>query len=70
MVKARVFISCGQLTSEEKEIGTAVVDYFKKRGFEPYFAEEVHSPLGLTKNVYANLKKSEYFVCDKPKKRK
>ncbi len=68
MVKAQVFISCGQLTPEEKEIGTAVVDYFKKRGFEPYFAEEVHSPLGLTQNVYANLKKSEYFVCINPKR--
>lgn len=68
MVKAQVFISCGQLTSKEKEIGTAIVDYFQKRGFEPYFAEDVHSPLGLTQSVYANLKKSEYFVCINPKR--
>jgi hypothetical protein len=66
MIKARVFISCGQSTAEEKEIGNAVVDYFKKRGFEPYFAEEVHSPLGLTQNIFESLKRSEYFVCINP----
>ncbi len=68
MVKAQVFISCGQFTPREKEIGSAIVDYFQKRGFEPYFAEEVHSPLGLTQSVYANLKKSEYFVCINPRR--
>lgn len=63
MLKAQVFISCGQITKEEKEIGTTVVKYFEKRGFAPYFAEEVHSPLGLTQNIYDNLRESEYFVC-------
>lgn len=63
MLKAQVFISCGLLTKEEKEIGATIVKYFEKRDFEPYFAEEVHSPLGLTQNIYDNLRKSEYFVC-------
>lgn len=63
MLKAQVFISCGQFIKEEKKIGTAIVKYFEKRGFEPYFAEEVHSPLGLTQNIYNNLRTSEYFVC-------
>lgn len=63
MLKARVFISCGQSTPEEKKTGKDLVSYFEKNGFEPYFAEEVHSPLGLTQNIYDNLRKSEYFVC-------
>ena len=63
MLKAKVFISCGQRTPEEKSIGTQLVSYFEKNGFEPYFAEEVHSPLGLTQSIYDNLRTSEYFVC-------
>lgn len=63
MLRAKVFISCGQLTKEEKEIGSKVVKYFENKGFEPYFAEEVHSPLGLTQNIYNNLRTCEYFVC-------
>lgn len=63
MAKAKVFISCGQKTAEEKRIGTELVSYFEKNGFEPYFAEEVHSPLSLTQSIYDNLRTSEYFVC-------
>lgn len=63
MLKAKVFISCGQKTKEEKDIGREIIEYFKKKGFEPHFAEEVHSPLGLTQNIYDNLRTSEYFVC-------
>lgn len=62
MLKAKVFISCGQRTSEEKSIGTQLVSYFTKRGFEPYFAEEIHSFKGLTQSIYDNLRTSEYFV--------
>src|SRR5438105_1747575 len=57
------FISCGQKTEEEKKIGIELVSYFTKHGFEPYFAEEVHNPLGLTQSIYNNLRTSEYFVC-------
>lgn len=66
MLKAKVFISCGQYTQEEKDIGNKIVQYFQERGFEPYFAEEVHSPLGLTQNIYESLRSSEYFVCINP----
>lgn len=63
MLKAKVFISCGQVTLEEKKTGTELVSYFEKNGFEPYFAEEVHNSLGLTQSIYDNLRTSEYFVC-------
>jgi hypothetical protein len=61
--KARVFISCGQLAEREKKIGLAVENYFKnERRFETYFAERVHSPDGLTENIFQHLRESEYFI--------
>ena len=62
MRKARVFISCGQVNDREKGVGKSVQDYFAKRGFETYFAEEVHSSEGLTENIFRFLNQSEYFV--------
>ncbi len=63
MKRARVFISCGQNTPEEKQIGIQLSDDFRGRGFDPYFAEEVHTPEGITNNVFNALRESEYFVC-------
>ena len=62
MRKARVFISCGQRTEREKKIGLEVEKYFRERGFETYFATEVHSPEALSEHIFASLKESEYFV--------
>lgn len=63
MRNARVFISCGQRTKKEIQIGKAVQDYFSKsRKFETYFAERVHSSDGLTENIFKFLRQSEYFV--------
>lgn len=62
MRKATVFISCGQRTEREKNIGLEVDRYFLQRGFETYFAKKVHSPKALTEHIFANLKESEYFV--------
>jgi len=62
MRKARVFISCGQRTEKEKQIGRSVEAYFKGRGFETYFAELVHSSEALTENIFRFLAESEYFI--------
>ena len=63
MRKARVFISCGQSTDREKNIGLAVEAYFKnERRFETYFAERVHSSDALTENIFSFLSQSEYFI--------
>jgi len=64
MRNARVFISCGQKNRREKNIGKTVEEFFRKRGFETYFAERVHSPDALTENIFKFLKQSEYFVFD------
>jgi hypothetical protein len=59
---ARVFISCGQATSREKNIGITVRQYFVDHGFETYFAELVNSAEALTENIFRFLNNSEYFV--------
>jgi len=62
MRKARVFISCGQRTGREIEIGKSVEHFFKSNKFETYFAERVHSSDALTDNIFKFLRQSEYFV--------
>ena len=62
MRKARVFISCGQSTDREKNIGLEVERYFRDRGFETFFAEKAHSPEALTEHIFRFLEESEYFV--------
>jgi len=61
MRKARVFISCGQRVTE-KPIGLKVAKYLRKKGFDPYFAEEIQTPEALTKEIFESLKTSEYFI--------
>lgn len=61
MRKARIFISCGQ-KDHEKKYGIEAADYFRQRGFDPYFAEEIQTPEGLTQNIFNALKHSEYFI--------
>lgn len=62
MEKAKVFISCGQSNSKEKEYGIKAREWFSKKGFNAYFAEEIHTPEALTENIFNALKESEYFV--------
>lgn len=62
MRNARVFISCGQRTTREINIGKAVEKYFLSRNFLAYLAEQVHSSDALTENIFKFLKQSEYFV--------
>jgi len=62
MRNARVFISSGQRTKRETNIGKSVEEYFRKREFETYFAERVHSSEALTENIFRFLRQSEYFV--------
>ena len=54
--KPIVFISCGQITAEEKELGREVCRLVGQyTSFEPYFAENQTSLDGLTKNILGAL---------------
>jgi len=61
--KPIVFISCGQFTSAEIDLGNAVAELIRKETpFEPYFAEQQNTLDGLTANILSNLAEAVGFV--------
>ncbi len=59
-----VFISCGQRTAEEKDLGQAIVaEVDRLPGVTPYFAEAVSSVDGLTNHIFRALDRAVGFVC-------
>jgi hypothetical protein len=56
MKKGLIFISCGQVTAEEKALGRQVCALVKDlTPHEPYFAENQNSLEGLTQNILGSL---------------
>jgi len=62
--KEIVFISCGQQTEQEKELGEQIQKLVRElTPFEPYYAEYQSSLEGLTKNIFAALHRCVGFVA-------
>jgi hypothetical protein len=62
--KALVFVSCGQYTKEERDLGRAVCTLVDGvPGLEAYFAENQSSFEGLSKNIFGALEKAAGFVA-------
>jgi hypothetical protein len=62
--KEIVFISCGQQTEQEKELGKQIQELVRGlTPFEPYYAEYQSSLEGLTKNIFAALHRCVGFVA-------
>ncbi len=56
MTEKLIFISCGQQTEEERNIGTSVKQLIdSKPGYKAYFAEYVQSLDSLSKNIFEGL---------------
>lgn len=54
MTKKLIFISCGQLTNEERQLGQELRAFIGSTlGFEAYFADEVQDLKGLSSHVFA-----------------
>ena len=61
--KPLVFISCGQFTDEEIELGNAVESLVRNETtFEPYFAELQNSLGGLVDNILTSIGRSAAFI--------
>lgn len=60
--KSRVFISCGQRDSFEKETARSIRSTVRDLGFCPYLAFEMHSSKSLTEGIYEHLRTAEYFL--------
>ncbi|MFQ5757659.1 MAG: hypothetical protein ACE5H7_16395 [Acidiferrobacterales bacterium] len=59
-----IFVSCGQLTEEEKSLGLAVKDAIDATpGFEAYFAESVHDLEALGRNIFDALRRCSGAVA-------
>jgi hypothetical protein len=59
-----VFISCGQFTAEEKQLGAAICALVEElTAFQPYFAEYQTSLEGLTKNILGALNESVGLIA-------
>jgi len=50
-----VFISCGQFTPQEKQLGKQVCEIVCRFGYEPYFAENQKSLKGFNENILSKL---------------
>lgn len=61
-LRAKVFISCGQSTGEERQAAGQVAERLTCLGFDPFVAVDVQSLRGLTESIYRQLADSEYFL--------
>jgi hypothetical protein len=60
--KARVFVSCGQASVDERTAAARVRGVLQRLGFCPFVGVEAHSSKGLTTNIYEHLATAEYFL--------
>jgi hypothetical protein len=61
--KALIFVSCGQFTQEERDLGHAVVRMINERtGFEGYFADNQSTLEALTSNILERLDSCAAFI--------
>jgi hypothetical protein len=58
----KVFISCGQATNAEKAVGSALFDWFKEKGFDPYLAIDVPTLFDLNSQILKELASSDFFL--------
>ncbi len=62
--KEIIFISCGQQTEQEKELGQQIQKLVHElTPFQPYYAEYQSSLEGLTKNIFAALHRCVGFIA-------
>ncbi len=60
--KPIVFISCGQFTQEEKQLGRQIAQIVSSFDLEPFFAEEVQDLNGLEANILRALHECAAFI--------
>lgn len=57
-----IFISCGQSTEAEIQLGTQIFSMVKSFGFEPFFAEKVQNLDGLNSSILRKLSECAAFI--------
>jgi hypothetical protein len=59
---AKVFVSCGQATDQERTMATEVAEWFKTEGYTAYVATEVQTISELNSQIVYELKSSDYYL--------
>lgn len=63
MMRKTVFISCGQYSPAEKQLGKKIVEMVQAQtDLEPFFAEDVHGLEGLDSNILGALRDCVAFI--------
>jgi len=62
MSTKRIFVSCGQRTTEEKTVGQEIRELIRKHDMDGFFAEEVHDALDLNTSLFRELQNCDGFV--------
>jgi hypothetical protein len=63
MGKKRVFVSCGQDSSEELALGHGVIALIDRAGMSGFFADQVHSATDLNSEVFRALQRCDAFLA-------
>jgi hypothetical protein len=62
--KGLIFVSCGQVTPEERKLGGDISDLIRElTPYRPYFAENQTTLEGFTHNILDNLNKAVGFIA-------
>lgn len=62
IIRAKVFLSCGQRTGFERKISNEIAIKLEELGFEPYIAIKQQSLSSLRENIYRQLETSDYYL--------
>jgi len=58
----KVFISCGQNNSQERQVANQLNNWFLSQGFHPYVAIQTQSILELNSGIIAELKSADFYL--------
>ncbi|WP_269541882.1 hypothetical protein [Cerasicoccus fimbriatus] len=61
-MKAKVFISCGQASADERKVSEEVASWLQSEGYEPYVAIKVQSICDLNAGIIGELKSSDIYL--------
>lgn len=63
MATRRIFVSCGQLTQEEKNFGRAISKLIEEQGMIGFFAQEAHEATDLYTYLFKELQRCDAYVA-------
>ena len=63
MAKKRIFISCGQITQDEKWFGQELGELLDKHNMIGFFAEEAHEPTDLYSYLFRELQHCDGYIA-------